>query len=135
MFNNESVMKSIARHVFPDLGAFSADGHAELGDRDVVLHTGRGATWLTVSHGRDELFRIETRGGRVEAVYALPAVMEMANGEKFHGTAWANSRRWHVGGWGDIPRVSKEIREFFDNDEEWDREEAGVRKTPEEVTV
>ena len=128
MFNNESVMKSIARHVFPDMGAFSKDGVAKLGVWDTILHVGRDAAWLTISHGQDVLFRIETRGGCVEATYALPAVMERGNGEKFYGTAWANSRRWRVGGWSDIPQVSTEIREFFDNIDEFLEEEAKVYK-------
>lgn len=127
MFNNESVMKSIARRVFPDLGAFSP-GVARLGEWDVALRADRDAAWLTVSHGRDPLFQIEVRGGRVEATYALPAVMELGNGEKEYGTAWANSRRWCVGGWPDVPRVSVEIREFFDNIDEFLEEEAKVYK-------
>lgn len=132
MFNNESVMKSIARHVFPDLGAFSSDWVAKLGVWDAVFYAGRDAAWLTISHGQDALFRIETSGGRVEAVYALPAVMERENGEKFYGTAWANSRRWRVDEWSDVPQVSKEIREFFDNIDEFLEEEAKVYKVLEE---
>lgn len=128
MFNNESVMKSIARRVFPGPGAFSPDRAAKLGVWDAVLHAGRDATWLTISHGRDALFRVETRGGRVEATYALPAVMERADGEKEYGTAWASSRRWRVNGWEDVPRVSVEIREFFDNTDEFLGEEARVYK-------
>lgn len=128
MFNNESVMKSIARRVFPDPGAFSKDWVAKLGEWDAVLNAGRDATWLTIGHGQDVLFRIETRGDRVEAAYALPAVMERGNGEKFHGTAWANSRRWRVDGWPDVPRVSTEIREFFGNIDEFLEEEAKVYK-------
>ena len=132
MFNNESVMKSIARQVFPAMGAFSKDGVAKLGDRDAVLHVSRDAVWLTISHGQDVLFRIELRGGCVEAVYALPAVMERGNGEKSYGTAWANSRRWRVGGWSDVPRVSTEIRGFFDNIDEFLEEETRVYKALEE---
>ena len=128
MFNNESVMKSIARRVFPDLGAFSQDWVAKLGVWDAVFYAGRDAAWLTISHGQDVLFRIKTHGGRVEAAYALPAVMERPNGEKFYGTVWARSRRWHVDGWSDVPRVSVEIREFFDNTDEFVEEEAKVYK-------
>lgn len=127
MFNNESVMKSIARRVFPDLGAFSS-GVAGLGEWDVALRADRDAAWLTVSHGRDPLFQIEVRGGRVAATYALPAVMELGNGEKEYGTAWANSRRWRVDGWSDVPKVSAEIREFFNNIDEFLEEEAKVYK-------
>ena len=132
MFNNESVLKSIIRRVFPDLGSFSS-GVARLGEWDAVLHAGRDATWLTVSHDRDLLFRVETRKGRVEATHALPAVMERGNGEKFYGTAWASSRRWRVDGWSDVPGVSTEIREFFDNIDEFLEEEARVYKALEEA--
>jgi hypothetical protein len=133
MFNNESVMKSIARRVFPDLGAFSKDWVAKLGVWDAVFYAGRDAAWLTISHGQDVLFRIETHGGHVEATYALPAVMERGNGEKFYGTAWANSRRWRVDGWSDVPGVAQEIREFFDNIDEFLEEEAKVYKVLEET--
>ena len=68
----------------------------------------------------------------MEATYALPAVMELGNGEKFYGTAWANSRRWRVDGWSDVSRVSEEIREFFDNIDEFLEEEAKVYKVLEE---
>lgn len=54
------------------------------------------------------------------------------NGEKFYGTAWANSRCWRVGGWSDAPRVSVDIREFFDNIGEFLEEEAKVYKILEE---
>ena len=133
MFNNESVMKSIARRVFPDLGAFSKDWVAKLGVWDAVFYAGRDAAWLTISHGQDVLFRIETHGGHVEATYALPAVMERGNGEKFYGTAWANSRRWRVDGWPDVPGVAREIREFFDNIDEFLEEEAKVYNVLEET--
>ena len=132
MFNNESALKSIARRVFPDLGAFSPDRVAELGEWDAVLHAGRNAAWLTVRHGRDVLFRIEVHGPRVEATYALPAVMESGNGEREYGTAWANSRRWRVNGWEDAPWVSTEIRKFFNNTDEFLEEGAKVYKALEE---
>lgn len=126
MFNNESVVKSIARRVFPDLGAFSPDRVAKLGSWDVVLSTNSDAAWLTVSNGQDVLFRIETRGGRVEATYALPTVMEYGDGKRKYGTAWANSYRWNVTSWADVPRVSADINEFFNNIDEFIREEAKV---------
>lgn len=132
MLNNESVMKSITRRVFPDLGAFSR-GVAKFGEWDAVLSVGEDVAWLTVSHGRDVLFQIETQGGRVEATYALPAVMERGNGEKEYCTAWANSRRWRVDGWSDVPGVSMKIREFFDNIDEFLEEEAKVCKILEEA--
>lgn len=129
----KNILKSITRRVFPDLGAFSSDGHAKLGVWDAVFYAGRDAAWLTISYDQDVLFRIETRGGRVEAVYALPVVMERGNGEKFYGTAWANSRRWRVDGWEDVPRVSVEIKEFFDNIDEFLEEEAKVYRALEEA--
>ena len=125
MFDNESVLKSIARHVFPAMGSFS-DGVAKLGQWDVYLVVGDGVAWLTVQLGLDALFRIEVRGECVRAVYALPAVMEGANGEKSYGTAWAGSRRWRVGGRSDVSRASAEICEFFDNTDEFLEEEAKV---------
>lgn len=69
---------------------------------------------------------------RVEAMYALPAVMERANGEKFRSTAWANFRRWRVEGWSDVPRVSIEIVGFFSNLNELLEEYAKVYKILEE---
>ena len=128
MFNNESVLKSIARRVFPDLGVFSPDRAAELGVWDATLTVGDGSAWLTISHGRDLLFGIKVRGGRVEAVYALPAVLERGNGEKEYGTAWANSRHWRVDGWSNVPQVAAAIHGFFDNTEEFLEEEAKVRR-------
>lgn len=125
MFNNESVVKSIARRVFPGMGGFS-NGVAELGPWEVHLAVADEVTWLTVYLGRDELFRVEARKGRVKAMYALPAVMELGSGEKEYGTAWANSRHWRVDGWSDVPRVAVAIREFFDNTEEFLEEEAKV---------
>ena len=126
MFNNESVLKSISRRVFPDMGAFSADGRARTGLWDAWLGVGDGVAWLTVGSGRDHLFRIEVRGSRVKATYALPAVMERADGTKEHGTAWGNSRRWNVDGWSDVPEISARIRKFFDNTDEFLREEHRV---------
>lgn len=123
MFDNKSVLKSIARRVFPGMGPFSGE-RAKLGEWDVCLND----AWLTVLAGRDALFRIEARGGRVEATYALPAVMERANGEKEYGTAWANSRCWRVNGWADAPGVSRKIRGFFGNTDEFLEEEAKVYK-------
>lgn len=73
MFDNASLVKSIARRVFPDMGAFSF-GTARIGLWDACLGVGEGAAWLTVSLGQDHLFRIEVRGSCVEATYALPAV-------------------------------------------------------------
>lgn len=133
MLENKQLAVIIARRVFPDLGAFSKDWVAKLGVWDAVFYAGRDAAWLTISHGQDVLFRIETHGGRVEATYALPAVMERGNGEKFYGTAWANSRRWRVDGWSDVPGVAQEIQEFFDNIDEFLEEEAKVYKVLEET--
>lgn len=123
MFNNESVLKSVGRQVFPDMGLFSEYGRADVGQWSAHLCVGDEAAWLTVSIGRDFLFQIEVRGPRVEATYALPVVVA---GE--YGTAWASSRRWRVGGWSDIPKVSAEIREFFDNEDEYLEEETKVYK-------
>lgn len=121
MFNNESVLESIGRRVFPDMGSFSEYGRADVGPWNAHLCVGDEAAWLTVSIGRDFLFQIETRGSQVRATYALPVVVA---GE--YGTAWANSRRWHVDGWSDIPKVSAGIREFFDNEDEYLEEENEV---------
>lgn len=126
MLSNESVTKSIAHLVFPDLGPFSKDWVAKLGEWDAIFYAGQDAAWLTISHGRDVLFRIEAKGGRVEAMYALPAVMERADGEKEYGTVWANSCCWRVDEWSDVSRVSTKIREFFDNIDEFLEEEAKV---------
>lgn len=128
MFNNELVLKSITRRVFPDLGSFSSDGAAKLGLWDVVLNVADGVAWLTVSHGRDLLFNIKVCGNRVEATYALPAVLERADGEMEYGTAWANSRRWSVAGLEDVPGISVNISEFFENIDEFLEEEAKVYK-------
>lgn len=123
MFNNESVLKSIGRRVFPDMGPFSEYGRARVGLWNAHLCVGDEAAWLTVSIGRDFLFQIEARGSQIEATYALPVVVA---GE--YGTAWSNSRRWHVDGWPDIMEVSTEIREFFDNEDEYLEREAEVYK-------
>ena len=63
MFYSGSIVKSIARRVFPDLGAFSPDQVAKLGLWDAILSTDGDAAWLTVSSGRDVLFQVETSGG------------------------------------------------------------------------
>ena len=125
MFDNASLVKSIARRVFPDMGAFSF-GTARIGLWDACLGVGEGAAWLTVSLGQDHLFRIEVRGSCVEATYALPAVMECGDGERRYGTAWANSYRWNVTSWVDVPGISADIDEFFNNIDEFIREEAKV---------
>lgn len=122
MFNNESVLKCIARRVFPNMGAFSSDGITRIDSWDACLSVDEGAAWLTVSLGRDHLFRIEVRGSRVQATYALPAVVGLGE----FGTAWAGSRCWRVGGWDEVPEVSAGIRKFFDNDDEYLEEEARV---------
>ena len=129
MFNSESVLKSIARRVFPCMGAFSSDGEARVGLWDARLSVGQKTAWLTVSDGLDMLFQIRVQGTSVEATYALPAVMERSDGEKEYGTAWANSRRWCVGGWVDASEVSAEIREFFHNIDEFLEAEAEVYKS------
>lgn len=126
MFNNELVLKSIARRVFPDMGSFSPDRTARIGLWDAHLRSTRDSAWLTIYLGPDLLFQIELRGNRLKATYALPAVMELGDGEKEYGTAWANSRRWRVDGWDDVPRVSMEIGKFFDNIEEFLEEETKV---------
>ena len=132
MFNNESVVKSIARQVFPSMGKFY-DGMAKLGQWGVYLTRADKATWLTVQLGLDVLFQIEARGGRVVARYALPAVMERGNGEKFYGTAWAGSHRWHVSGWADVPSVAADIRKFFNNtDRLFEEEDEKAHKILEE---
>lgn len=128
MLNNELVLKAISRHVFPNMGVFSADGRTRIGLRDVCLSTGDGVAWLTVSLGRDHLFQIEVRGSRVKAAYALPAVMERGDGEREYGTAFANSRCWRVHRWSDVAQVYDEIQEFFENTDEFLEEEAKVEK-------
>lgn len=125
MLENKQLVVAIARHVFPGMGTFS-DGLAKLGQWDAYLVVGDGVTWLTIQLGPDVLFRVEARGEYVKARYALPAVMELGNGEKEYGTAWAASRRWRVDGWSDIFPVAAGIREFFDNDGEFCRAEAKV---------
>ena len=114
MFDNESIVKSVARQVFPNMGKFYG-GVAKLGQWGVYLTVADKVTWLTVKLGLDMLFQIEAQGGRVAARYALPVVVELGNGEKKYGTAWANSRRWCVNGWVDVPSVAADIRKFFDN--------------------
>lgn len=131
MFNNESIVKSIARRVFPGMGPFS-DGLAKLGQWDAYLAVADEATWLTVKLGLDVLFRIEARDGHVEAWYALPAVAELGNGEKRYSTAWAGSRRWRVDGWSDIFSAAASIRKLFNNYEEFCQVETKVRKILEE---
>lgn len=115
MLNNELIVKSIARRVFPGMGKFSY-GMAKLNVWDVYLSVTDEVTWLTVKLGLDVLFQIEARDGYVVARYALPVVVELANGEKRYSTMWAGFHRWHVDGWSDIPSVAADIREFFDND-------------------
>lgn len=127
MFNNELIVKSIARRVFPGMGKFSY-GVAKLNVWDVYLSVTDEVTWLTVKLGLDVLFQIEAQDGYVVARYALPAVVELGDGEKTYGTMWANSHRWHVDGWSSIPSVAADIRKFFNNDEEFYREEAEVYK-------
>lgn len=106
----KNILESIARHVFPGLGAFSSDGHAELGEWDVWVSEKPGCAVLTVAYNQGVLFQIMASLGRVEAAYALP----VENGEKGYGTEWARSRRW-MDGWSDVPQISAEIREFFNN--------------------
>ena len=127
MLSNESIVKCIARRVFPSMGKFS-NGTAKLGMWEVDLVVVDEAAWLTVKLGPNVLFQIEARGRCVKARYALPAVMESSNGEMGYGTMWANSRRWDVDGWSDIPSVAVDIRKFFNNDEEFYREEVEVYK-------
>ena len=110
------------------MGAFSTDGRSRVGLWDACLSAGDGVAWLTVSLGRDNLFRVEVRGSRVKATYALPAVMERGDGEKEQGTAWGNSRRWNVNGWSDVPEISAGIRKFFDNTDEFLAEERRVHE-------
>ena len=100
------------------------DGVAKLGQWDVYLTGADKATWLTVQLGLDVLFQIEVQGGCVAARYALPAVMERGNGEKFYGTAWAGSRRGRVDGWSDVSSVAADIREFFNDTDGLFEEEA-----------
>lgn len=128
MFSSELVLKSIARRVFPNLEVSSSDWVTKLGVWDAVFYPGQDVAWLTISHGQDLLFHIEVKSDRVKATYALPAIMERGNGEKFYGTAWANSRHWRVGGWADVPTIATGIREFFDNIDEFLEEEAKVYK-------
>lgn len=122
MFNNESVVKSIAGRVFPGMSKFS-DGVAKLDVWDVYLTITDEITWLTVELGFDVLFQIEACGGYVTARYALPVIVKLGNGEKRYGTAWAGSRCWCVGGWSDISPVATSIREFFNNTNELFEEE------------
>ena len=110
------------------MGAFSSYGVAKIDLWDACLRVGERAAWFTVSLGRDFLFQIEVQGSRVRATCALPAVIELVGGEREFGTKWANSRRWHVGGWSDILRVSAEIQKFFDNEDEYLEAEAKVYK-------
>lgn len=127
MLENKQIVVAIARRVFPGMGPFS-NGLAKLGQWDVCLVVGDDAGWLTVLCGPDVLFRIEARRGYVKARYALPAVMELGNGERRYGTAWANSRRWRVDGWSDVSPIVADIRKFFDNHGEFCREEAKVHR-------
>lgn len=122
MRNNELVVKSITRWVFPNMSTFSA-GVAKLGVWDVYLSIADETTWLTVKLGLDVLFQIEACGGYVTARYALPVIVKLGNGEKRYGTAWADSRRWRVGEWSDISSVAAGIREFFNNTNELFEEE------------
>lgn len=125
MFDNASLVKSIARRVFPDMGAFSS-GTARIGLWDARLGVGEGAAWLTVSLGQDHLFQIKVRGSCVEATYALPTTMECGDGRRKYGTAWANSHRWDVTSCTNVPEISADIEEFFNNIDEFIREEAKV---------
>lgn len=125
MFDSELLVKSIARRVFLNMGEFSS-GTARIGLLDARLGVGEGAAWLTVSLGQDHLFQIEVRGSCVEATYALPTVMEYGDGKRGYGTAWANSYRWNVTSWADVPGISADIDEFFNNIDEFIREEARV---------
>lgn len=125
MFNNESIVRSIARRVFPGMGKFS-DGVAKLGQWDVDLVVGDEAAWLTVRLGPDMLFQLETQNGYVGARYALPTVVTQADGERRYATMWANYRRWRVGGWSDVSSVAAGIQKFFDNDKEFCQEEEKV---------
>lgn len=127
MFNNESVLKSIARRVFPGMGRFS-DGVAKLGTWDMYLTTAAKVAWLTVKFGRDLLFQIEVQEGSVKATYALPTVVTLANGEQEYATRWSHTHRWSVHDWADVPRVSIGIRDFFDNNDEFLEMEAAVHK-------
>ena len=114
------------------MGKF-CDGVAKLGQWDVYLTAADEVAWLTVKLGLDVLFQIEARGGRVAAKYALPAVVTVGNGEKEYGTAWADSRRWHVSGWADVPSVAADTREFFnDTDGLFEEEAEKVHKILEE---
>ena len=111
MLDGKQLAVAVARRVFPLMGKFSG-GAAKLGLWDVHVTSGREVSWLTISLGRDMLFRIETGHGYVKAGYALPAVMTLANGEQEYGTVWARCRRWNVNDWVDVPRVSIGIRDF-----------------------
>ena len=135
MFDNESIVKSIARRVFPGMGKF-CDGTAKLGQWGVYLTGADKAAWLTVKLGLDVLFQIEAGGGRVVARYALPAIMELSNGEKEYGTAWAGSRHWRVDGWADVSSAAADIRRFFNNtDRLFEEEYEKVRKILEEPST
>lgn len=131
MLDNELIVKSIARHVFPGMSKFS-DGVAKLGQWDMCLVVGDETAWLTVRLGLDVLFQIEARDGRVKAKYALPVAVELNNGEKRYGTTWTNFRCWNVDGWSSVLSVATDIQKFFDNDEEFYRKEAEVYKILEE---
>ena len=121
MFNNESVLKPIARRVFPDMGMFSSGGEAKIGLRGARLSVGKGVAWLTVSLGPDKLFEIKAQGSRAGAVWAIPAVVGYGSGG--YGAAWTDSRCWNVA---DVLGVSASIREFFNNTDEFLNEGAGV---------
>lgn len=128
MLNNESVLKFIARRVFPGLGEFSSDGVAQLGLWDVTLKLWGKVGWLTVSHGQDLLFQIEVKGTRTKARYALPAVAKLPSGELEYRTAWVKEREWLVEGWVDADFAALRIGEFFRNLDEFIREENRVYK-------
>lgn len=128
MFDNESVLESIARRVFPDMGSFSEYGRADVGPWSAHLCVGDEAAWLTVGLGQDFLFQIETRGSHVKATYALPVAVTTADGTVRYGTAWASSRQWRVDGWSDVTQVSVEIQKFFDNLDEFIEREEKVYK-------
>lgn len=128
MFNNETLLKFIARRVFPGVGKFSPDGVAQLGLWDVTLKTCGNVGWLTVSRGRDSLFQVEVEGTRVKARYALPTVVQLSSHELGYGTAWAKERMWHVEGWVDADLAALFIGEFFRNFDEFIKEEDRVYK-------
>ena len=128
MLNNESVLKFIARRVFPGLGKFSPDGVAQLGLWDVTLKLWGKVGWLTVSHGQDLLFQIEVSGTLIKARYALPVAAKLPSGELKYKTAWVKEREWRAEGWVDADFVALLIGEFFRNLDEFIKAENEVYK-------